>query len=147
MRKYTLIILGFILTSSVIAQNKYVYSTDLKNIRNDKLNIELIAPPIREKEILFSFPRVIPGSYSEKSFGKYVENFKAYNKKGKEIKVSKVQGEWLSKMLNQLSLQSEKLHTLQEVKDNYEATGLEDFELFWDNKPVSNLYKYGLLRL
>jgi hypothetical protein len=33
------------------------------------------------------------------------------------------------------------------VKDSYEAAGLADFELFWDNKPVNQLYKIGLLQL
>jgi hypothetical protein len=33
------------------------------------------------------------------------------------------------------------------VKDSYEGAGLEDFELFWDNKPVNALYKFGLLTL
>ena len=37
--------------------------------------------------------------------------------------------------------------TLQEIKDEYEQQGHEDFELFWDNKPLSTLYKVGLLRL
>ena len=37
--------------------------------------------------------------------------------------------------------------TLQEVKADYENAGLEDFELFWDNKPLSILYKAGLLQL
>ena len=32
-------------------------------------------------------------------------------------------------------------------KEDYEKSGLEDFELFWDNKPVNTLYKAGLLRL
>ena len=36
---------------------------------------------------------------------------------------------------------------LGEVKENYQAAGLEDFELFWDNKPVNQLYKAGLLVL
>jgi hypothetical protein len=35
---------------------------------------------------------------------------------------------------------------LQEVKEDYEAAGFEDFELFWDNKPVNTLYKAGLLQ-
>jgi hypothetical protein len=33
------------------------------------------------------------------------------------------------------------------VKADYENAGLEDFELFWDNKPVTTLYKAGLLQL
>jgi hypothetical protein len=63
------------------------------------------------------------------------------------IKVNKDQGQWLSKMLNQLTVEGIKLYSLQEVKTDYEAAGLEDFELFWDNKPVNTLHKLGLLQL
>ena len=28
-----------------------------------------------------------------------------------------------------------------------EKAGFDDFELFWDNKPVNTLYKAGLLQL
>ncbi len=59
----------------------------------------------------------------------------------------KEQGIWFSKMLPLLSISHEKIYTLGEIKDNYEAAGLDDFELFWDNKPVSNLSKLGLLKL
>jgi len=63
------------------------------------------------------------------------------------IRVPQQQGIWLTEMLEKLSVRHMKTWTLQEVKDNYEAAGLEDFELFWDNKPVSGLQKAGLLRL
>jgi hypothetical protein len=36
---------------------------------------------------------------------------------------------------------------MQQVIENYEAAGLEDFELFWDNKPVNQLHKAGLLMI
>ena len=63
------------------------------------------------------------------------------------IKVSEQQGAWLAGMLGKLSVQNIKTYTLQEVKQSYEAEGLEDFELFWDNKPVNGLYQFGLLQL
>jgi len=63
------------------------------------------------------------------------------------IKVDEEQGKWLVAMLEQLSINNPKTCTLQEVKDSYEAAGLEDFELFWDNKPVSTMSKVGLLVL
>ncbi len=50
-------------------------------------------------------------------------------------------------MLEKLSVTNAKTHTLQEVMDSYRAAGFEDFELFWDNKPVNTLYKVGLLKL
>jgi radical SAM superfamily enzyme YgiQ (UPF0313 family) len=63
------------------------------------------------------------------------------------IKVGQEQGIWLADMLQKLSVDNIKTCTYQEVKENYEAAGLEDFELFWDNKPVNTLYKFGLLTL
>ena len=63
------------------------------------------------------------------------------------VRVDKKQGLWLADMLNKLSVNNVKISTLQEVKTDYEAAGLEDFELFWDNKPVNGLYKFGLLQL
>lgn len=63
------------------------------------------------------------------------------------IKVEPAQGHWLLKILSQLSVNNIKTFTLQEIKDDYENAGLEDFELFWDNKPVNTLYKAGLLQL
>ena len=63
------------------------------------------------------------------------------------IKVGKEQGQWLAAMLKQMSINATKSYTLLEVKNSYEAKGLSDFELFWDNKPVNTLYKMGLLQL
>jgi predicted metalloprotease with PDZ domain len=86
------IVIAFLLLSSFFlsAQNKYSYAVDLKNIVDDKISIELITPFLKEQEITFSFPRVIPGSYSEKNFGSYIEGFKAFDKEGKLLEVKKL---------------------------------------------------------
>ena len=63
------------------------------------------------------------------------------------IKVDSAQGLWLAEILSKLSVDNINTYTLKEVKESYEAAGLDDFELFWDNKPISGLYKFGLLRL
>jgi hypothetical protein len=70
------------------------------------------------------------------------------NKKEKySISVDQAQGNWLAGMLEKLSVNNAKTYTLKEVIDSYTEAGLEDFELFWDNKPVNTLYKFGLLKL
>lgn len=61
------------------------------------------------------------------------------------VKLDKEQGQWLTNILPELAATNTKTYTLQEVKDSYEAAGFEDFELFWDNKPMNTLYKIGLL--
>jgi hypothetical protein len=63
------------------------------------------------------------------------------------IQILKTHADWLIPMLEKLSIQNIKTYTLQEVMDNYEAAGLEDFELFWDNKPMNGMGKMGLLRV
>lgn len=71
-----------------------------------------------------------------------------YNRQGSaSISLGKEQGAWLLQLLEVLSTISLGNYTMQQVKDSYEAAGLEDFELFWDNKPVNGLHKFGLLVL
>jgi len=62
-----------------------------------------------------------------------------------KIRVDKEQGKWLAKILDELSIYNRKVMTRQMVMEDYQKEGLEDFELFWDNKPVSTLFKAGLL--
>ena len=69
------------------------------------------------------------------------------NKETLEIKLNREQGAWLVDTLPKLSPSNTKTFTLQEITAQYEAAGLEDFDLFWYNKPVNQLYKAGLLRL
>lgn len=77
-----------------------------------------------------------------------VASFTFQGKKDKmSISVPPEQGAWLAELLPTLAVDNPKVYTLQEVKASYEAAGLEDFELFWDNKPINTLYKQGLLHL
>ena len=63
------------------------------------------------------------------------------------VNVEPAKGKWLLSILPKLNITNPHQHTIQEVKSDYEKAGLEDFELFWDNKPISGLYKAGLLRV
>jgi hypothetical protein len=63
------------------------------------------------------------------------------------MNVEPAKGAWLLHLLPKISVANPALLSLQGVKADYEAAGLGDFELFWDNKPVNTLYKVGLLRV
>ncbi|MBN8674672.1 MAG: radical SAM protein [Chitinophagales bacterium] len=71
----------------------------------------------------------------------------ATKKQTVQVQFPKARGNWLINMLPNLSIDNPKTWTLQELKDSYEAAGHDDFELFWDNKPVSTMNKLGLLKL
>ena len=63
------------------------------------------------------------------------------------ISVDPAKGNWLLNMLPQLNVQHPSIFTSKMIKLDYEKAGLENFELFWDNKPITSLVKAGLLRL
>lgn len=63
------------------------------------------------------------------------------------VNLDKAEGEWLIGLLKKLSVASKDLCTFQEIKADYEAAGLDDFELFWYSKPVQKLSGIGLLVL
>lgn len=64
-----------------------------------------------------------------------------------QIQVAKEKGEWLCALLQDLGTNKWNGMTLKDIETSYEQNGWDDFELFWDNKPVNTLYKTGLLTL
>ena len=71
------------------SKNQVLVNIDLKNIVNDKVNVTLTTPKFNQNEITYHLPKTVPGTYSEDNYGKYIENFKAFDKKGNEIIVNK----------------------------------------------------------
>jgi hypothetical protein len=63
------------------------------------------------------------------------------------ISIELDKGNWFLNILPKLSIHQQPHLSLQAVKADYEATGLEDFELFWDNKPINSIRKAGLLQV
>ena len=72
------------------AQQHYRYYADLQNIDHDKVSIKLEPPAMGQDTVIYSFPRIIPGSYSEKNFGNYIDEFTAKDKNGRKLRVIKL---------------------------------------------------------
>ena len=67
------------------------------------------------------------------------------NKTELEISVDPEKGKWLLQLLHLVSIDKSNGMSYAQIKENYLLAGLESFELFWDNKPITSLYKVGLL--
>jgi hypothetical protein len=65
-------------------------------------------------------------------------------KKPISLQVTKEQGEWLLEILKIVSIETKTLTTFGELTANYEKAGLEDFDLFWYNKPMNTIQEVGL---
>jgi hypothetical protein len=69
------------------------------------------------------------------------------NKNTISINIEPEKGTWLMQLLPKLNASISNGMTLADIKADYAIAGLDGFDLFWDNKPVSALHKAGLLRI
>lgn len=60
-------------------------SLDLTKVTDDKVPVTLIPQKFKEDTVLFRLPKVIPGTYAVSDFGNFIDDFKAYDKKGREM--------------------------------------------------------------
>ncbi|MES2646448.1 MAG: peptidase M61 [Bacteroidota bacterium] len=100
----------------VFAQENYRYSIDLTRISNDRLLVTLLAPHISLTEVKFYLPKIVPGTYMNSNYGKYIHSLKATDKNGRKLPVTKydVNG-WTIK-------KSDKLYKLTyEVEDTWDS--------------------------
>jgi len=62
---------------------------DLENIVDDKVNVTITPPKFTTDAIDYYIPKTVPGTYSIDNYGKYIENLKAFDKKGATLTVTK----------------------------------------------------------
>ena len=77
------------LFSGVQAQSNYTYNVDLNNISDHQTNIVLNTPKITSDEVMYRFPKLIPGTYVIYDYGRFIFDLKAYDKAGNELSVEK----------------------------------------------------------
>src|SRR5689334_10427186 len=75
--------------SQVSQNDSYQFSVNLKNVHNKTLTVELVTPKISSETAFYRFPAMVPGTYAVYDFGRFVDNFKAYDAAGSELKVTK----------------------------------------------------------
>jgi predicted metalloprotease with PDZ domain len=77
------------LSNNLSAQH-YEYTADLANVTDDQVKVTCIVPRQENKEAEFIFANLIPGSYAYKEYGRYIDDFKAYDENGAALKTGKV---------------------------------------------------------
>ena len=74
----------------VCSQEKYLYTINLNDVSDDVLEVELHTPAIKQSTAVFSMPKIIPGTYRIADYGKFVNEVKAFDKKGKALAVKQL---------------------------------------------------------
>ncbi len=63
---------------------------NLKEVKDDKLKVQMIPVLIKEDSVEFHMPRIIPGTYDIHNYGRYLSEFKAYTASGDSLKTKKL---------------------------------------------------------
>ncbi|MBL3654553.1 M61 family metallopeptidase [Fulvivirga sediminis] len=125
MKKIGILSIAFLLYGfTLFANDGYNYTLDLTQVKDDKVYIELVTPNIKDKEITFYLPKMIPGTYAIEDYGRMVSAFKALDKKGRELEVEHPDdNSWVIKKANKLT------KITYWIEDTYD-TELEGPEIF-----------------
>jgi predicted metalloprotease with PDZ domain len=104
-------------SAQAMAQTMYKYSVDLTKVTDDQLTVELLSPAITKPEISFYLPKIVPGTYMNSNYGKYVHDLKAFDKDGATLQVKRSgDNSWSIKKAN-------KLHRISyNVEDTWDAS-------------------------
>ncbi len=119
------------------ANNSYQYQVNLTAIKNDILAVELICPTsVQAEEVFYHFPASIPNTYQLFDFGRFVQNLKAFDRKGKELAAERLdQNTWrikAEKRLYKISYDIEDTWDSRQPNPVFEAagTGFESNKFF-----------------
>ena len=75
-------------TASV--KEEILVNIDLNQIKDDKVLVTIKSPKIKTDEVIYYVPKTVPGTYSEDNYGRYIEDVKAFDKKGNTLTIKKL---------------------------------------------------------
>lgn len=104
MRKLMILCVFLLGASSLLANDTYKYIIDLTRVNDDKIYVELKPPTIKQDEITFYLPKIVPGTYSIADYGRMVSDFQAFDKKGRLLEVERMDdNSWKIKKASKLA--------------------------------------------
>lgn len=77
-------------TSGAAKSNTVDVNINLVDVKDDKVLVTVTPPAIKTDEIIYSIPKTVPGTYSTDNYGKYSDGFKAFDAKGNELTVKRI---------------------------------------------------------
>ena len=76
-------------TGTAVAKEQVNVTINLNDVKEDKVMVTISSPKINTEEVTYSVPKIVPGTYSIDDYGKYIEDFKAFDSKGNLLTTKK----------------------------------------------------------
>ncbi|AXT59876.1 peptidase M61 [Aquimarina sp. AD10] len=105
--------------SNDIATNLPIATTiDLTKVVEDKVPVSINPGRFVQDSVKYFLPKVVQGTYSVSDFGKYVDDFKAYDYEGNELKTEKLdENSWLIANAKQLDKLEYKVNDTYDIEN------------------------------
>lgn len=88
--KFTLLIIIILLASLSIISAQHKFYVNLNDRADDQFKVTVEPEKLTEQNKIFQFAATAPGTYQIMDIGRYVKNFMAFDKDGKEIPVKNI---------------------------------------------------------
>ena len=81
------LVLSLMFTSSLLGQPGAGYRVhlDLTQPTNDQVRVVVHTPKVKESQATYVVPVTVPGTYDRQNFGRFVRDFRAFDRKGKPL--------------------------------------------------------------
>ena len=103
------------------AQDKYVVEVDLIHVKDDQVRISINTPQVAKEEVEFQMAKIVPGTYSISDFGRFINDFQAFDAEGNNMEVERIStNRWLikhAKVLNKIT------YLVHDTFDDFEGYG------------------------
>lgn len=109
------------ITLTGFSQSKIHVVLDLQKVTNDQVTVTVQVPATKAPTLTYSVPEIIPGTYSEDDYGKCIEQFKAFDNKGIELIVSKLNdNSWIINNANTAKTITYKVNDTYDIEETHE---------------------------
>ena len=116
---------------------------DLINVQNDRVMVTVTPPKISDKEIKYYIPKIVPGTYSVDNYGSFIEDFKAYDKKGNKIEVVKTdENSWKISNAKKLAKITYFVNDTYDVEDTHDIFSPSGTNILADENFVLNMHGF-----
>ena len=101
---------------------------NLTEVKNDQVLVTVNAPRVTTNEIIYRIPKTVPGTYSEDNYGRYIEDLKAFDKKGNLLEVKKLdENSWT---ITKATALSKITYLVNDTFDTEKGTGFGKDDIF-----------------
>ncbi|MBC8376413.1 MAG: hypothetical protein H8E26_10240 [FCB group bacterium] len=84
-----LFLLIFSVSSASEGGPRYDYRIDLNTIEKNRFQVELFCEDFGQDTLVYHFPWMIPGTYAEANYGKFIHKLAAFDQEGQALRVKK----------------------------------------------------------